>query len=400
MDAPVTARPWVMLTLGTLALTVACSLLYGMPFLVPTFRAQGVSLSGAGALAAAPSLGLVATLILWGGFADRYGERLAMWLGLGLTGLAGLVAAASHTLPARAAALALVGAAGASVNSASGRLIMGWFPQERRGVAMGVRQMGQPLGVAVAALVLPPLAHRYGVSVALIAPSVLCLLVTLALLLFAVDPPRHAPVQTGVRPASPYRDSAALWRVHAASALLVVPQFATATFAAEYLVAQRHWDPAGAGRILAAVAVLGATGRLVAGRWSDRVGNRLGPMRQIAVVSMCCMLAVAATAWAGSVLVILALAAASIVSVTDNGLGFTATAEFAGPFWAGRALGTQNTAQNLAAFGTGPLVGALAAAHGYGLAFAICAVFPLVGAAITPVTAERRRLGLLRARTG
>ena len=389
-----------MLTLGTLALTVACSLLYGMPFLVPTFRAQGVSLSTAGALAAAPSLGLVDTLILWGGFADRYGERLAMWLGLGLTGLAGLVAAASHTLPARAVALALVGAAGASVNSASGRLIMGWFPHERRGMAMGVRQMGQPLGVAVAALVLPPLAHRYGVSVALVVPSVLCLLVTVALLLCAVDPPRHARAGGGggaSEPRSPYRDSAALWRVHGASALLVVPQFATATFAAEYLVAERHWDPAGAGRVLAVVAVLGATGRLAVGRWSDRVGNRLGPMRQIGVVSMCCMVAVAATAWAGSVLVILALAAASIVSVTDNGLGFTATAEFAGPFWAGRALGTQNTAQNIAAFGTGPLVGALAAAHGYGFAFALCAVFPLIGAALTPVAAERRRLGPRRA---
>ncbi len=390
-----------MLTLGTAALTCACSLLYGIPFLVPTFRADGLGLAAAGTLAAAPSLGLVATLILWGGFADRYGERLAMWLGLGLTGLAGLLAAVSGPVPVRGAALALVGAAGASVNSASGRLIMGWFPRERRGLAMGVRQMGQPLGVAVAALLLPPLARSYGVGVALAVPALLCLLVTGALVRYAVDPPpANEPTPAGSpggggltqRPPSPYRGSASLWRVHAASALLVIPQFATATFSAAYLVSDRHWDTAGAGRVLALVAVLGASGRLIVGRWSDHVGTRLGPMRQVGLLSAGCMLAVAATTQAHSAWVILALAAASVVSVADNGLGFTATAEFAGSAWSGRALGTQNTGQNVVAFATAPLVGALAGAHGYGIAFACCAAFPVIGALITPVAAERRRL--------
>ena len=43
------------------------------------------------------------------------------------------------------------------------------------------------------------------------------------------------------------------------------------------------------------------------------------------------------------------LVLATALTVADNGLAFTAVAERAGPFWSGRALGVQNTAQYVAA---------------------------------------------------
>ena len=66
------------------------------------------------------------------------------------------------------------------------------------------------------------------------------------------------------------------------------------------------------------------------------------------------------------------------VSVADNGLAFTAVAEIAGAHWSGRALGAQNTGQFLAAALVAPLVGA---AHRGGRAirpaFALIALAPL-----------------------
>ena len=50
---------------------------------------------------------------------------------------------------------------------------------------------------------------------------------------------------------------------------------------------------------------------------------------------------------------------ASVITVSDNGLAFTAIAEIAGPFWSGRALGTQNTSQLLTAGVAPPLFGAI-----------------------------------------
>jgi sugar phosphate permease len=393
-----------MLGLGTAAQTVASTLMFGLPFLIPTLRrTEGLSLAEAGGLAAAPSVGLVLTLILWGVLADRYGERAVLATGLTLTGAIALAGTTASQPTARGLAFVLIGAAGASVNAASGRLVMGWFGMRQRGVAMGVRQMGQPLGVAAAALVMPPLAQTRGVGTALAVPALACLVVALLIAVLARDPaPRSATTGGSVTSggsatsspsplaaASPYRHPT-LWRVHAASSLLVVPQFATATFSAEYLVSGRHWDGSDAGRLLAAVAVVGALGRLGAGRWSDLAGSRLRPMRQVAVLSAITMVLVGLAVHGRSGVVLAALAVASVVSVSDNGLGFTATAELAGRAWSGRALGVQNTAQNLAAFATGPLIGALAGARGFAVAFGACAVFPLLGAWATPVNAEHR----------
>ena len=47
---------------------------------------------------------------------------------------------------------------------------------------------------------------------------------------------------------------------------------------------------------------------------------------------------------------------ATVLTVADNGLAFTAVAERAGPHWSGRALGLQNTAQFLASALVPPLV--------------------------------------------
>jgi hypothetical protein len=87
-------------------------------------------------------------------------------------------------------------------------------------------------------------------------------------------------------------------------------------------------------------------------------------------------------------LAVAALVAALVVTVTDNGLGFTATAEMAGPFWAGRALGVQNTGQNIAAMAAAPLFSTLITVFSYPAALLVAALFPAAGAALTPVAGE------------
>jgi MFS family permease len=169
----------------------------------------------------------------------------------------------------------------------------------------------------------------------------------------------------------------------------VVPQFAISAFALDFLVEQRHWTAAGAGRLLFCFQILGAAGRVASGMWSDRVGSRLRPMRAIAFGAAMTMLAAGLGAAHHSVLAIVAIGVGVVVTVADNGLGFTASAELAGPTWAGRAMGVQNTGQNLTASLTPPLLGALIAASGFGWGFAVVAVFPLLAVFATPVDAEQ-----------
>jgi hypothetical protein len=80
-----------------------------------------------------------------------------------------------------------------------------------------------------------------------------------------------------------------------------------------------------------------------------------------------------------------------VLAVSTNGLAFTAVAELAGPAWAGRALGIQNTGQNLLAAATPPVMAALIAGAGYPAAFALAGVLPLAAAALVPTAAESAR---------
>jgi sugar phosphate permease len=381
-------RRWLILFVGLVAMTAGCTFQYGLAYLIPTLRHEGFSLEQAGLLVACPTGGLLLTLIAWGAAADRWGERVVLSAGLGLAGLLLLVAREMHGAVGLGVCLGLAGGAGGSVFAASGRLILGWFARAERGLAMGIRQSSQPLGVAVAAVTLPTLG-AHGRSAPLLFLAAFCLVAAAAVVVLVRDPARPAAVAGQPAPGSPYRRPV-LWRIHAASALLVVPQFTVATFALVFLVDARGWDAASAGRLLAVAQACGAAGRLGAGYWSDRVGSRMRPMRVLAVTTGIAMLALAAAAAVKSPVAVPVLLACGVVAVSTNGLAFTAVAEYAGSAWAGRALGVQNTGQNALAAATPPVLALTIGSIGFSGSFAAVALFPLVAAMVVPVSAERR----------
>jgi len=391
-DEKTPAAAWRILALGVLAQAAGTLLVSTPAYLIPLLHVErGVPLAQAGLLAAAPTFGMVLTLVGWGALADRFGERWVIAGGLALTALFALAAALVDGPGLGGAVglgilLLLGGAASASTNAASGRVVVGWFPKSRRGLAMGIRQMSQPLGVAVAAVAVPPLADRFGPSgPLLLAGAVLAVLA--ALCAWGIrNPPRPAPRSAGAdAPANPYVASSFLWRIHLVSALLVVPQFTLSIFGLVWLISGLGWNATAAGVVIGIAQFVGAIGRIAVGSWSDRVGSRVGPLRWVAVSGVVVMLALAgagAVSWSAAAAAVLIVA--TTVSVADNGLAFTSVAEAAGPAWSGKALGAQNTGQFLAASAVGPGVGALITAVGYPIAFAVVAVAPLVSLALIP----------------
>ncbi|MGD8193778.1 MFS transporter [Herbiconiux sp. P18] len=410
---------WRMLGLGVAAQAAGTFLVSTPAFLIPFLHVdRGVDLATAGRLAAAPTIGMVLTLVAWGALADRVGERWVIAGGLALTALFGASAAAVAADPVLLTiGLVLAGAAAASTNAASGRVVVGWFPRSRRGLAMGIRQMSQPLGVAVAALVVPALAAGSGVGAPLVVSAVVTGVLAVGCALGIRNPPRpSAPVpstsvpQHGAPPlgapapaatpaaaapvpaagsatphANPYRRDRFLARIHAVSLLLVVPQFTLSTFGLVWLIAGLGLDAVLAGLVVSVSQFVGAGGRIVIGAVSDRVGTRVGVLRMVCVAGVVLLLATAGLAaahWAVVAVVVFVLATS--VSVADNGLAFTSVAEAAGPAWSGRALGIQNTGQFLAASAVGPAVGALIGVVGYPLAFALVALTPLAALPLVP----------------
>jgi sugar phosphate permease len=379
-----------MLVIALMSTLFATVFINGVAFLIPTLHTErGLDLAAAGLMSSLPSFGMVTSLIAWGYAVDRLGERVVLTIGSALTAAAGFAAASVDSLLAVGVFLFLGGMAAASSNAASGRLVVGWFPPHLRGLVMGVRQTAIPLGVGLGALVIPGLAASQGVSNALLFPAIVCAVSAVASGLGVLDPPRPPRAEAPAEDlANPYGNSATLTRIHALSVMLVVPQALVFTFALVWLITDRNWSPESAGLLIGLTQLLGAGGRIVAGFWSDRLGQRLRPIRVIAFGAAASMGLLALTDWLDSPASIAMLLVASVITVSDNGLAFTAIAEIAGPFWSGRALGVQNTSQHLAGAIVAPLFGAVIGVAGFPAAFAICALFPLVAIPLVPVAAE------------
>ncbi len=377
-----------MLGAGTFAQGAAAIMYHGPAFLIPALHDQhGLSLAEAGLVAAAPTVGVMLSLVGWGWVTDRYGERFSLLVGLGVGTVAGMVSALSGNIVAMSLALLVAGAAAASTNAASGRVVVGWFPPRRRGLAMGIRQMAQPAGVGFAAITMAVLADRHGVQAALWVPVVLCAIATAVVAVVVLDPPR--PTQTASAIANPYRGDRFLVRLHGVSVLLVVPQFVVWTFTLVWLVQERGWSPGAAGTLVACAQLAGALGRIAAGALSDALGRRMAPLRSVALTAAATMGLLGVTTGLDWALAVPVAVFATVVTVADNGLAFTAVAERAGPFWSGRALGLQNTSQFLVASVVPPAAG-LAVAHvGYAVVFGAATLFPLVATPLVPVDGER-----------
>lgn len=373
-----------MLALSTVGQSASSAAVNGPAFLIPALHADGLSLAAAAWIAAASIAGSTCTLVLWGAVVDAIGERFVLVSSLTLTALALAGAAALHAHTALLGLLLfLAGAAAAGTSSASGRVVVGWFPVQRRGTAMGVRQMAQPVGVAVAAVLIPVLASTAGIGTALLVTGAVSAAAALACAIGVVDPDR--PPRAGAAgAANPYRDSRYLQRVHAVSVLLVVPQFAVWGFMLTWLQVGRGWAPGAAGALVAAAQLLGAAGRIGAGHLSDRVGSRTRPLRWVAVAAGLTMLAVGAAILLDQPIAIALMMLASMVTVADNGLAFTSVAEYAGPFWSGRALGIQNTGQYLTASAVAPVIGAMIPWAGYGVTFGLTGLLPLLAVPLVP----------------
>ncbi len=381
-----TARRWSMLALGVFAQSSSAVFVHGAPFLIPALHQRGLSLAQAGLLVAMPTVGIVMTLIAWGVVVDRIGERRVLVIGLGGVCAAAIAAAATSSYIAFGFFLLLGGMAAASTNSASGRVVVGWFPQNRRGFAMGIRQMAQPLGVAIGAIAIPTVAAAQGITAAMLVPGVLAGLGAAGCLFGIIDPPRPSKVeaaQSGLLD-NPYRAGSTMWRIHAVSVLLVIPQATVWTFTLVWLTTDRGWPIGAAGALVTGTQILGALGRIGAGAWSDKLGSRMRPLRYVAMAAGATMTALAFTDWVGWWIAIPIVVIASVVTVADNGLAFTAVAEIAGPYWSGRGLGIQNTGQNLAASAVPPIFGLLIGTAGYSAMFALTAVIALVAVPLVP----------------
>lgn len=343
---------WVILGVGVAAQASFAAAFAGLPVTGVLMRsAYQMTTQQLGLVLGSMALGVMLSEILWGVLTDLLGDRRVLLTGL-LSTAAALATIAFVLVPTQehipghlllSASFVLVGILGGSVNPASGRAIMGWFTDGKRGLAMSIRQTAIPVGGGAGAALLPWLAHSYGFQSVFSALSLFCVLSALAtwLWLHEHEAPAHTAIAADIPPIesrSPLRRTD-IWRLAVAGGLLTVPQLAVLTFAGVFLHDQKNASLSLIAGTIIAVQVAGSIARILIGQRSDRGDDRRILMRRIGVITMLVTAGLAVLTYADIYWVVLFLWLSGLFASAWHGVAYTEIAVMAGPGRAGTALG-------------------------------------------------------------
>ena len=283
------SRAGRILAITTLQQAGLTTIRFGLPVLAPFWReALGISLPQVGVLLGAFDLGALLLFLPLGLLSDRWGEPAVLTAGALFTAAMTAVVAGAHGFATLALLLALAGLGYGSGQTAGTKAVAVAFGPRGRGIAMGVRQSGLPLGGMFAAALIPALAGAFGWRAGLLGAAGLCALTGLLCAVGLRDagdagegsarPSRNAhglPLTTRLRGilADP-----GIRRTTIVAMLLVIGQFCYQGYLALYMVDRFGWSKHLAAALLLAVHAGGIAGRLGWGVLSDRVlGGRRTP---------------------------------------------------------------------------------------------------------------------------
>lgn len=356
-----TSHRWKVLGVGVAANAGFSAAAAGIPTTAIWMR-TGYHLGNAelGIALGATGLGIALSELPWGVATDRFGDRPVLIAGLLGTALALLSmalfvvpsAGSVPPLPLFAAAMALVGLLGGSVNGSSGRAIMSWFKEGERGIAMSIRQTAVPLGGGIGASLLPWLASAHGFGMVFSALALLCAVPAAFAIRWLHEPPHGVAIAkpgagSGVSAERSPLGDVQIWRVALGIGALCMPQLAVLTFGTVFLHDFGRLGTAGISATMAAIQIGAMVMRVWSGRHTDRRGNRRGYLRGSTIVAAASFAALAGAVAVGhtaSIASVIGLIVFAGICVSAwHGVAYAELATLAGPARAGTALGMANT---------------------------------------------------------
>lgn len=334
-------RPWRLLGAALVAQVGISVVDQGIPTLTGFIKASiGVSAAVAGLMVSSFTFGRIFGSYAAGVAADRLGERRVLVAGGVATG--GLVVlAVTAPLPALIVLLIVAGVTSAASTPAGGRLVLVSFPRNRRGLALGVRQTGIPIGGLVAAALLPWIAHLTSWRWSLAVGGLITAVTVIPLVLSGLGDREQEGRELRPTGPSPARDRnirlLTLW-----GCLLVSGQYALIAFLALDLRQGAGLTLATASLLVAVAQAAGIVGRIAWGAWSDRTlayGRKplLLVLTAVALTGVLLLLAAPRSAPLAVLVVVAAIAGVALIGF--QGLWVTMITEMAGPARAGTATG-------------------------------------------------------------
>lgn len=387
---------WVILAVGVAAQASFAAAFAGLPVTGVLMRsAYQLTTQQLGIVLGCMALGITFSEIIWGLLTDILGDRKVLLTGLLSTAVA-LMSMALFMVPVEqeipsylllGLSLVIVGVLGGSVNPSSGRAIMSWFTDGKRGLAMSIRQTAIPAGGAIGAALLPWLAYHFGFQSVFSVLAVFCVLSALVTWLWLHEQEIPAQASTPIVVTTEARSPLIrfdIWRVAIASGLLTVPQLAVLTFGGVFL---HDYKDASLSMITATIMIVqitGAIARILIGQHSDKGVDRRTLVRGIGLVAAIVTASLAIFVDADIQWVIPLLCLTGLFASAWHGVAYTEIAVMAGPGRAGTALGIIGMTIFASAFLTPALIPLVLAASSWQVVWGLVAFAALLAVPISP----------------
>ncbi|MBI3968829.1 MAG: MFS transporter [Chloroflexi bacterium] len=276
-----TGYRWAALGITTISGATNSSLSTAIGPLAPLIQADfEVSRAEIGLITSALFLSAGFSAPFAGRWTDRIGERKVLIVSSLIGGAGALLVTLVGAFWTLLAVCLLIGIGTGMQSPAGTSAIMGWFPPRQRGLAMGVRQTGNPVGGILAASVWAWIAAAQGWRAAYLLGGVMALLAAAVLFVAYYDRSREQDT-THVTPRGYgvlLRDRGIWWLAVVYNCQVIV-QFAAATYLVLFLSEELHIPYVVATALFAALNVVALGARIGWGLLSDRgFGARRKPV--------------------------------------------------------------------------------------------------------------------------
>ncbi|HDX9627392.1 TPA: MFS transporter [Bacillus cereus] len=180
---------WVMLIFATIAQTTATLITYGVGAFTLFWKEEyALTNMESGLLISVVNIGPLFCMLFVGRLLDQYNEKILISISSFLLGGSLLLTNIVSGFNGLLFVLLLVGMFYSVSQPGGSKVIMKWFQKENRGLAMGIRQAGIPIGGSLAGILIPFLTIQYNVTYAINSIACICIIGGLLFFVFYKEP--------------------------------------------------------------------------------------------------------------------------------------------------------------------------------------------------------------------
>ncbi|MDA1845590.1 MFS transporter [Bacillus cereus] len=189
---------WVMLIVATIAQTTATLITYGVGVFALFWKEEyALTNMESGLLVSVVNVGPLFCMLFVGWLLDQYNEKILISISSFLLGSSLLLTNIVSGFNGLLFVLLLIGMFYSVSQPGGSKVILKWFPKENRGLAMGIRQAGIPIGGALAGVLIPFLTVQYNMTYAINSIACICIIGGVLFFVFYKEPYVQEEVRKG-----------------------------------------------------------------------------------------------------------------------------------------------------------------------------------------------------------